>query len=173
MSTFNTDDMFNNDDLTTGGHDTHHIDTPTSDDSQLVGVHTDDTSSHNITTTTTTLGVSPANVLTESSDLPMLGHNVVSDVTTTDFESQLNNIMNPHGHNTIAINHDVGYNETLAEIQNQSTISDHESHNIGIQKTEKSSLSFGCTGCATKCLHTCHGGCQYSCSGSCDSSSHK
>lgn len=92
------------------------------------------------------------------------------------FLDKLNEIMHHDGvAATIDFNssHIDGYNETLTEIKTESK----NVHDINCSSQNQSpnggDVPLGCTGCATKCLHTCFGICKYSCSGSCESYSHK
>lgn len=173
MDSYNTDDTYNNDNLSTGGHDSHGIDIPSSEDGQFAGIHVDDSSLHDVPSSTSSMGVNNVNVLTESTHTYTQGQEIPEVGETTGYQDQLRNILNPHGQATAssANGSESGYNETLTEIKDQTVELDHNVQKTQYSKADKSQIPFGCTGCATKCLHTCSGACFTSCSGSCDGSS--
>lgn len=173
MDSYNTDDTYNNDDLPIVDHDSHGIDIPSPEDGQFPEIHVYDSSSHDIPSSTSPMGVNNVNILTESTHTHIQGQEIPEVGETNGYHDQLRNILNPHGHATAssANGSEYGYNETLKEIKDQTLELDHDVQKTLYSKADKSQISFGCTGCATKCLHTCSGACFTSCSGSCDGSS--
>lgn len=121
MDSYNTDDSYNNDDLSTGGHDSHGIDIPSSEDGQFTGIHVDDSSLHDAPSSTSPMGVNNVNVLTESTHTHTQGQEISEVGETTGYQDQLRNILNPHGQATAssANGSESGYNETLTEIKHQ------------------------------------------------------
>lgn len=173
MDSFNTDDTYNNDDLSTGGHDSLGIDISSSENGQFTGINVDDSSLHDVPSSNSPMGLNNVNVLTESTPSHIQGQEILEVGEITGYQDQLRNILNPHGQATAssANGSESGYNETLTEINDQTVELDHDVQKTSYSKADKSQISFGCTGCATKCLHTCSGACFTSCSGSCDGSS--
>ena len=110
--------------------------------------------------------------VTDPTETSITNNNVIEPIESNEngFQSQLRRIMNPH--DNISSDSEYGYNETLADIkfQTEHLVNDNSATSSQSQTNNGSQLSFGCTGCATKCLHTCSGACFTSCSGSCDGS---
>lgn len=173
MDSYNTDDSYNNDDLPIVDHDSHGIDISSSEDGQFPEIHVDDSSTHDIASSTNPMGENNVNVLTESTHTHIQGQEIPEVGETNGYQDQLRNILNPHGHATASSEKgsELGYNETLKDIKDQTLELDHDVQKTLYSNVDKSQISFGCTGCATKCLHTCSGACFTSCSGSCDGSS--
>lgn len=171
MDSYNTDDTYNNDDFSPEGHDSHEIDVPSPENIHSSVGDIDEPSVHGVTSSADSLGINKVNVLTDSQDSHIQSHEVTGDGETTSFHNQLSKIMNPNGH-ALANESGTGYNESLSEIKDNNLMAqNHDAHNTPYQKADNSQIAFGCTGCATKCLHTCSGACFTSCSGSCDGSS--
>lgn len=176
MDSYNVDDSYNNDDITNADHGSSGIDIPSSDNGQFTEVQVGESSSNDIISTNNPLGIANnVNDIPDSSYPPVEGQNVSVTLGGNDFQSQLRQIMKPHDniHTGLASETETDYNETLSDIKSQTEVLNQDGHKtLTHSKADTGSqLSFGCTGCATKCLHTCSGACFTSCSGSCDGSS--
>lgn len=172
MDSYNVDDSYNGEDFLPTDHTSDGMGVSSMDNGQMPEVHVGDHSHSEIASTDDSLGVANnGNLLSEVSHNPF-NHGVYEKQGGDDFQSQLDNIMKPHNDSPLGLTNksETDYNESLSDIKNQSDFGSHQK-SIDPKQDGSSQISFGCTGCATKCLHTCSGACFTSCSGSCDGSS--
>lgn len=175
MDSYNIDSSYNGEEPSYTNPIPDDIDLLSPDNRQIPEAHVGDLSQTDNISSSSPLGV--ANNMNVASDFYQypINQDVSETLGDNDFQSQLDNIMKPNDNffSDLSNKTEINYNENLTDIKNQIDVLNKNDHGNLIKAKQDTSFQtpFGCTGCATKCLHTCSGACFTSCSGSCDGSS--
>lgn len=170
MDSYNVDDSYNGENILYTDHNPEGFELPSLNHEQIPKVQARDYSQTDIVSSGNSLGVANnMHVVSDFSQYPMY-HDVSETLGNNYSQSQLEKFLRPHDSLSSSLSSKTvtDYNETLKDLNSQTDALKHENHKNLIQPKQNTStqVSFGCTGCATQCLHTCTGTCYLTCSGS-------